>query len=327
MEARWRFDNDDNPASGPDGSDEQNRVLVDDYSPRLLSQMMTFMSDLDQHNLITDPSIPVMIDGAQRFVLPYRLGMNPNQIRRPQRPPPITTKGTPQPVVKAAAAPPVNGTPIAMPQQMKMPPPLGVPAMRIPNGLMRPPSAVPQAVPGTPLVPQSPTPPSTVATLMAHGVPANGFGRAAMTMPHVALAMNAIPTATPTNDVAMPVPVSQPLINGAAQCPGDSTQSNELKATPQASPPSNAVTPVNPNATGILQPQTHLGMVTPNGYHLNPLTQALANGAQYYPSGITGLSPQQVRDIKTTFANMGAAPTYLQVQVPGPGPKSSVFSS
>jgi len=29
---RWKFDNDDEPAIGPDGPDEQDRMLVDDYS-------------------------------------------------------------------------------------------------------------------------------------------------------------------------------------------------------------------------------------------------------------------------------------------------------
>lgn len=31
---RWRFDMDDSPAVGPDGPEEQDRVLVDDYDDR-----------------------------------------------------------------------------------------------------------------------------------------------------------------------------------------------------------------------------------------------------------------------------------------------------
>lgn len=31
IQERWRFDSDDGPAVGPLGSDEQDRVLVDDY--------------------------------------------------------------------------------------------------------------------------------------------------------------------------------------------------------------------------------------------------------------------------------------------------------
>jgi hypothetical protein len=31
---RWKFDSDDHPPNGPDGLDEQDRILVDDYDPR-----------------------------------------------------------------------------------------------------------------------------------------------------------------------------------------------------------------------------------------------------------------------------------------------------
>ena len=31
---RWRFDMDDSPAIGPEGSEEQDRVLVNDYDKR-----------------------------------------------------------------------------------------------------------------------------------------------------------------------------------------------------------------------------------------------------------------------------------------------------
>jgi enhancer of polycomb-like protein len=31
---RWKFDSDDYPPNGPDGLDEQDRILIDDYDPR-----------------------------------------------------------------------------------------------------------------------------------------------------------------------------------------------------------------------------------------------------------------------------------------------------
>jgi enhancer of polycomb-like protein len=34
---RWKHDVDDYPAVGPQGSDEQDRVLIDDYEPRQVS--------------------------------------------------------------------------------------------------------------------------------------------------------------------------------------------------------------------------------------------------------------------------------------------------
>ncbi|KAG6841599.1 hypothetical protein C0991_009355 [Blastosporella zonata] len=323
--AQWRFDGDDAPATGSEGPDEQNRMLVDDYSTRILSQMMTFMGDVDQHNLTTDPSIPIMHEGTQRTVLPFRLGMNMNQIRRVQRPPP--PKGVPQAGVKLFST--GNGTPVSVQQQqmmmMKMPPPTAVPQMRISsNGAlagMRPPSAVPQnaQVQGTPLVSQSPVP-------VSHAVAVNGFSRAAMNMPHV---MN-VSAASP--DLTVPMTAPQPIPNGAAQCPGDTSQTNELKAALVSSanlnsPAPTSNSPLNTNLNGtaaaVQQQQQHLGMVT-NGYHLGPL----ATAAQYFQAGGMGaLSAQQVRDLKTTFATMGATPYTMQVQVPGPGPRSSVFSS
>jgi enhancer of polycomb-like protein len=33
---RWLFDADDRPTIGPEGQDEQDRVLIDDYEPRYI---------------------------------------------------------------------------------------------------------------------------------------------------------------------------------------------------------------------------------------------------------------------------------------------------
>ncbi|KAG6812507.1 hypothetical protein H0H92_002506 [Tricholoma furcatifolium] len=322
--ARWRFDDDDSPATGPEGSDEQNRVLVDDYSPRLLSRMMTFMGEMDQQNLVTDPSIPIIHEGHQRMVLPYRLGMNPAQLRRaPQRPSVPIPKGYPQPGQPGAKPPTVNGTPVSVPQQLKMPPPPApvMPQMRISsNGGMRPPSTVSPNVQGTP-VPQPPTPPTAMATPIPHAVSTNGFSRAAMNMPHVM-------AATPSPDVTMSV--VQSATNGLAQCPGDPSQANELKAAALSAAVANNNIAATASVNGTpIQHQQQLGMVTPtNGFHL---TSALANAGHYYANAggaIGTLSAQQVKDLKSTFAAMGNPPSYMQVQVPGPaGPRSSVFSS
>lgn len=34
LQERWRYDSDDAPPVGPEGPDEQDRVLVDDYNPK-----------------------------------------------------------------------------------------------------------------------------------------------------------------------------------------------------------------------------------------------------------------------------------------------------
>ncbi|GLB42746.1 putative enhancer of polycomb-like protein [Lyophyllum shimeji] len=318
---RWRYDADDVPAVGPEGPEEQGRVLVDDYAPRILSHSMTILGEMDQQNLVTDPSIPVLHEGHQRTVLPYRLGMTSSHLRRnvPRPPPP---KGFPQLPHAAAPKPPTpsGNVPVSIQQQMmKMPPPSGVPQTRIPsissNGGMRPPTSTPTTQ-GTTSVPQSPAP--NTATPAQHPVPTtNGISRAAINLPHV--------------DVNRPdLITSQSSLGGAIQMPqpaqADPSQAHELK--------------VNGSPGSVTNPHTpHLGMVA-NGYH--PLTTqaaaALANSAQYaaaYQAGQHGLTSQQMQNLKTTFANMPqgqdlqsvarALPAYLQV--PASGPRNSIFSS
>jgi enhancer of polycomb-like protein len=45
---RWKFDSDDYPPNGPDGLDEQDRVLIDDYDPRCYPQAY-FLLFSDHH--------------------------------------------------------------------------------------------------------------------------------------------------------------------------------------------------------------------------------------------------------------------------------------
>ncbi|KAF5375868.1 hypothetical protein D9615_008245 [Tricholomella constricta] len=321
VQERWRYDADDMPSVGPDGPDEQNRVLVDDYSPRLLSHSMTILGDTDQQSLVTDPSIPVIIDGHQRLVLPYRLGMNPNQLRRNMPRPPLLRgypHGPSAPGVPKPPPPPTpsSGTPVSIQHQLKMLPPNAMPQLRISsNGGMRPPMVV-ASMQGVPSVSQSSTPKPATPTPIQHSPPtSNGISRAAMNMPHVEAARPDL-IASSQSSLASAIQIPQP--QSQAQCgPPDANQPQDPKAI-------------------IQQQQQHLSMVGTNGYHLNPLTTqaaaALANSAQY-AAYQHGLSAQQMQNLKTTFANMPpgqdlqsvarALPAYLQL----PGPRSSIFSS
>jgi enhancer of polycomb-like protein len=56
---RWKFDEDDCLAVGPDGPDEQDRLLLDDYEPRFLRHSMTLLHEQDQQSLTTDNSLTV----------------------------------------------------------------------------------------------------------------------------------------------------------------------------------------------------------------------------------------------------------------------------
>ena len=48
LQERWRFDQDDDPKVAPEGAEEQDRMLVDDYDPRYLRHMMTLFTEQDR---------------------------------------------------------------------------------------------------------------------------------------------------------------------------------------------------------------------------------------------------------------------------------------
>ncbi|KAJ8579956.1 hypothetical protein M405DRAFT_869832 [Rhizopogon salebrosus TDB-379] len=39
LHEHWRVDQDDEPTVGPEGADEQDRVLIDDYDPKTISPL------------------------------------------------------------------------------------------------------------------------------------------------------------------------------------------------------------------------------------------------------------------------------------------------
>ncbi|KAF9039427.1 hypothetical protein BDZ89DRAFT_1156893 [Hymenopellis radicata] len=71
---RWRYDTDDAPLVPPEGSEEQDRMLVDDYGPLHLSHSMRLVADVDPA-LITDPSIVTQTpEGKKETVIPFKFG-------------------------------------------------------------------------------------------------------------------------------------------------------------------------------------------------------------------------------------------------------------
>ncbi|TFK70814.1 hypothetical protein BDN72DRAFT_503858 [Pluteus cervinus] len=304
LESQWRFDSDDLPASGPQGSDEQDRVLVDDYSTQYLRHHMTLLQEQDQQGLITDPSLLVMLpDGRQTLQFPFRLGMSPFLRRDLMRPPPPMPPHMPLPNGQGTVpltAP--GGTPISMQQQLKkMPPPGAVPQMRISsNGGMRPPTLpvalnVPPTV--TPALQNSPpaaphaSPPQPIVVPQSSPVNGNATSRPAISMPHVD-AMKVDPT--PLAAIAGGVVSIQPL------------QPSETSVPQEASAPVvNGTSPTRP------KPQVQHPGITPNGYHpaVNgfPVTAAGAQSFSQHASVTAqhiGLSPQQVQNLATAFKSL-----------------------
>lgn len=148
IEEQWKYDSDDMPAVGPQGQDEQDRILVDEYQTKYLRHTMTLLADTNQAALVTDNAVPVVTnDGRQVMFVPFRLGVPPSIHRR-------DATGSFRPVYPALASflsqqppppnpsqqvPGVNGTPVAIQQPIvKMSLPTAVPQMRISsNGGMR----------------------------------------------------------------------------------------------------------------------------------------------------------------------------------------------
>ncbi|EAU81386.1 hypothetical protein CC1G_05216 [Coprinopsis cinerea okayama7 len=285
LEAQWRYDADDGPACGPEGPEEQDRILVDDYDPTYLRHAMTLFTEADHAHLSVDPTIHLPnANGQQSSVIPYRLGMPP-MVRR-------DAQGNLRPVhpMTGAFLPgivpqhPGLRAPNAMHHQIrKMPPPNVLPQMRISsNGGMRPPSVPPSGAQSMPAQPPTTTPfPQNPA---ANGV--NGATRPGIAMPHVNLAK----------------PPEQ-IVNGqAAAATASGSQSRE--ATPQQDGAANGngvAVPPRPKS----QNQTPVALSVPaNGFHLTPLNPL--NNATPYAHALQRSAPllqKTPQEIKAALAN------------------------
>jgi len=212
-----------------------------------------------------------------QMAVPFRLGVNLPMMRRDQQgnvrgyvPPPAMPQG----VALPHSAPQANGTPIAMQQQLKkMPPPTALPQTRISsNGGMRTQVAA-QGSTHTP----SHSPPNSASLPQPMTTSSNGTSRAAITMPHVEGVKSEMNSAD---------------LNGAVQLPqpqphqADTSQSHDLMV--------NGISSTSPPK------QIQHGMAT-NGY-LSSYATALANSGQF--SQHQGLTPQQMQNLKTAFANI-----------------------
>jgi enhancer of polycomb-like protein len=298
---RWLFDADDEPSIGPDGSDEKDRVLVDEFHPKyallgsqglpsltallryLLKGMSLYQED-DHQRLTTDPTIYTPSSDGRLFgFLPYRTGIAP-AFRRdaiivgprphvPQTPSQATAAQQHQQQLaqqqqqqSALGMPQTTGTPISMQQQLKkLPSALNVPQMRISsNGNLRP-----------------------LATPVL---------TAPLTSPQSS------PTPTATNGQASPVP---PSLNGSEESHSSCTPAPQRdSATPSAEATPAGVTAASPMP--IKPTQTHAAISIPNGYHIqNNYAPTMPNGTTtYLHAGApqNGLTVPQIQ-LKGAFTN------------------------
>ncbi|KAH9949542.1 enhancer of polycomb-like-domain-containing protein [Amylocystis lapponica] len=171
LEERWKYDDDDEPAVGPNGADEQDRMLVDDYDTKFIVQRMLLFSE-QEANLKTDPTLLVATpDGRQQAVVPSALATPmPRPMPRPT-PSSSSAHGSAHLSNGMLAGPSTsNGASVAVAK--KMAPPISVPQMRISSGGgMR--------LIGTPTLPALPNmhPNGLVPLTSPHNTPPNSAGQ------------------------------------------------------------------------------------------------------------------------------------------------------
>lgn len=308
LRERWRFDQDDEPTVVPEGADEQDRILIDDYDPKYLRHMMTLLSDQDHQSLTTDNTIVVTVDGRQHSVSPYRLGVQPQYtIRRDQNGVQrVYPGGMPLATTRAAPVgiPMPNGVPISMQAHVKaMQPPSAIPQMRISsNGGMRPPVIGNIASPSTPVAAQQSSPPR--ATASSNGVNGNHAG-----------------TPTPDGDsvrlIAAPNGIAAASINGTQH------QSTDVQMSPTAEPPQSNQTgsPARPK----VEPQHVPVSVSLSSYHI-PMNGYPNGAVMQMPRPPNGLTMQQMQSLKMAFVQ-NAEGRPAQVPYPGhPMPNGTHFN-
>ncbi|KIJ67208.1 hypothetical protein HYDPIDRAFT_25680 [Hydnomerulius pinastri MD-312] len=295
LRERWRFDQDDDPMVAPEGAEEQDRVLVDDYDPKYLRHMMTLLTEQDQQFINNDATLVlVSTEGRQQAVLPFRTGAQQPFVRRdPQAqrayPNGISQLATSRQIstsVPLSSIP--NGMPISMQAHMKaMQPPAAVPQMRIPsNPSMRPgPPSIHNMIPTIALPQTSPPQPANTATQAVNGTASQAPAPA--TTDEDSVKLTAAPNGTAANAVA---------INGTTQ-----QAAAEVSAPPAVEfqqPVAQTGSPARQKAD-VQQPVT----IPLNGYHVPINGYAIPNGPyMQHPRQHNGLSMQQMQSLKMALA-------------------------
>ncbi|KAJ7600938.1 polycomb enhancer protein [Mycena floridula] len=272
---RWRFDADDVPATGP-WTEDDNRVLVDDYETKNLVYTMSLLTENDQGHLATNQSLVIVnSEGRQEVVVPYRLGVMPGMMRGP--PPSASARALAAHGMSAASgssgAGLVNGASISISQQMRMP------NQRLPGNS-------PMRQQGPIVASMANSVPSSSPSQSASTPDVNGTSRGAMTIPHVD------PSKADVSNM------THGLTNGIQQPAEGSVQGQE-----------------NGHANFIQRPKSTHEQPQPsmptNGYHLLPTMNGysgstIPSNVPYVPhmnGQSSALSMQQMQTLKTAFAN------------------------
>ncbi|KAJ8088802.1 Enhancer of polycomb-like protein 1 [Marasmius tenuissimus] len=226
LRERWRFDSDDNPPYGPKGSDEQDRVLVDEFDPRHLQYTLDLTRDIDYGYMLNDPTIiRYTPDGKATTYLPFRPSLPSAFPFQPSTRPPVPISQSPEKsaVLASSSRPgvfiPVSPAVAAQVTPGRRPLPTGTEAVAQQAPAIRAaPATVPtpqrEGVAATSTSPPQPPQSSQPVT--------NNVARGAINIPYVVktdtTATSAIsPTKESSNEPAKAQGQSVPQVNGTNQ--------------------------------------------------------------------------------------------------------------
>ncbi|KAI0037147.1 enhancer of polycomb-like-domain-containing protein [Vararia minispora EC-137] len=149
LRSQWMHDGDDEPHLGPDGPDEQDRVLVDEFNTTVMRKTMRLFTERDNQAMQTDPSLHwSLVDGTRKLEQPFKIGGQPFASGSGQQGQMSAQQPSGIPIANPQASPPMTmQTPIRRSSSS-----MGAP-MRISSSTpMRPP-----ATPSAPPMPATPT--------------------------------------------------------------------------------------------------------------------------------------------------------------------------
>ncbi|KAF8127863.1 enhancer of polycomb-like-domain-containing protein [Boletus edulis] len=290
LRERWRFDEDDDPIVAPEGIDEQDRVLIDDFSPKYLRHMMTLLTETDQQHINNDATlILVSTEGRQQSVLPFRTGTQQSFIRRDSQTPRTFANGISQLAasrqIPLSAVP--NGVPIAMQTHIKALQPQSATPRISHSPALRPPGP-PQIMNMISTIPSSQTPPLHGSTLTT--APANGT---------IGGSPSPVPPPSETDSVKLaPTPSGNVTKGGSANgtnqhvpdtTPPPATESQQA-ALPAGSPVRQKVDAQQPVPIPL------------NGYHIPINGYAIPNAAYMHSRPPNSLTVQQMQNLKLALA-------------------------
>ncbi|KAL0575466.1 Enhancer of polycomb-like protein 1 [Marasmius crinis-equi] len=334
LKERWRFDSDDGPPYGPAGSDEQDRVLVDDFETKYLRFTVNLLADPDYACLINDPTIiRYGPDGRKEAYVPFKLGHPPRSYTVNPSQQMISQTGQ---QIAAASVPVSQQMKLQVQQAAANANILSQQHMRIsaPGGVRRPSNAnVAATVPAA----SSASPPRQMAPMPQPTHNGSG-GRPAINMPHVDGVGPFVKTEgtalSPPNSVPSAAPAPTPQSSNPEHVDTHTSQRQHSPESARSHTPHQQQENVHGQGAvnGLTQKphdqqqQTSYPSTVPNASSANPHLNGYPNMPSYViptQQQTSALSLQQVQNLKSVFA---AAPppqsgnhqlSYMHHIVPG----------